>query len=68
MTVKSYDPKSYDLASAFLEDEPVLFTHKRCHELALLIQAAIEDFIADERRNYEPPDQPGFEGGFAGNH
>lgn len=64
----TYDSKCHDLASAFLEDEPALFTDRRCNELAALIQQTIEDFIADERRNYEPPDPPGWEAGFAENH
>lgn len=68
MSAKTFDPKCYDLASAFLEDEPGLHTEARCNELAALIQQAIEDFITDERNNYEPPDPPGFEGGFADNH
>lgn len=56
MPVKTYDLKSYDLAEAFLEDEPHLNNERRRHELALLIQATIEDFITDEQNNYEPPD------------
>lgn len=65
---KTFDSKCYDLASEFLEGEPGLFTDARCNELAALIQQTIEDFIADANRNYEPPDPPGFEGGFADNH
>jgi hypothetical protein len=65
---KTFDSKCYDLASAFLEDEPNLFTEGGCNELAAAIQQTIEDFIADYRRNYEPPDPPGFEAGFADNH
>lgn len=63
-----YDTKCYDLAEAFLEDEPHLATTKRMCELAELIQMTIEDYIASERRNYEPSDPPGWEGGFAPNH
>lgn len=65
---KTYDPKCYDLASAFLEDEPHMFTDAKSAELAALIQQTIEDQIADWRRNIEPPDAPGFEAGFAANH
>lgn len=64
----SYDTKCYDLATAFLEDEAALNTDSRCKELAQLIQTTIEDFIVHERANYEPPDPPGWEGGFAENH
>lgn len=68
MTVRNYDSRCYDLAEVFLSDEPHLNTDRRRHELALLIQSAIEDWIAHEQSNYEPPDPPGFEGGFAENH
>jgi hypothetical protein len=64
----SYDQKSYDLAEGFLEDAPHLNTTRRRHELAQLIQSTIEDYIASEQSNYEPPDPPGFEAGFAENH
>ena len=64
----SYDPKCYDLAEAFLEDVPHLNSDARRDELAQLIQSVIEDFIALEQSNYEPPDPPGFEAGFAENH
>lgn len=63
-----FDTKCYDLAEAFLEDEPHLDTEKRRNELAQIIQTAIEDFIASEQNNYEPHDPPGFEAGFAANH
>lgn len=66
--MKLFDIKCYDLASAFLEDEPGLFTDRYCRELAAEIQQLIEDFITDARANYEPSDPPGFEGGFADNH
>ena len=68
MSEATYDSKSYDLAEAFLEDEPHLNTEGRRVELAKVIQQAIEDCIEDMRRNYEPPDPPGFEAGFAENH
>lgn len=64
----AFDPKCYDLASIFLGDEPHLLTEKRCSALAQIIQTAIEDFIREENDNYEPPDPPGFEAGFAENH
>lgn len=68
MTTQTYDTKVYDLASAFLEDEPNLFTMHHNHHLACAIQSAIEEYIAEANRNYEPPDAPGWEGGFAENH
>lgn len=68
MTTKTYDPKCFDLAEAFLDDEPHLATDRRVDELAALIQRAIEDYIAHEQSKYEPPDPPGFEAGFADNH
>lgn len=64
----AYDVKCYDIAEAFLGDEPHLDTEKRRSELAQIIQTAIEDFISSEQSNYEPADPPGFEGGFAANH
>lgn len=67
-SAKTFDSKCYDLASAFLEDEPNLFTDANCNELAAEIQRTIEDFIADAKRNSEPQDASGFEGGFAANH
>ena len=69
--VKSYDSKCWELASYFLEgDQDIahLATTNRLEKLALEIQQTIEDFIETERDNYEPPDPPGFEGGFAENH
>lgn len=67
MVAKTFDPKCYDLASAFLEDEPCTGA-RQCEDLALHIQQAIEDWLAHYRDNFEPPDPPGFEGGFAANH
>lgn len=64
----TYDTKCFDLAEAFLEDQPHLATEKRTDRLAARIQEAIEEWIAHEQSNYEPPDPPGFEGGFAANH
>jgi hypothetical protein len=63
-----YDTKCRDLADAFLEDSPHLNTEARAVELAGIIQVAVEDYIKAEEDNYEPPDPPGFEGGFAENH
>lgn len=68
MTVTTYDPKSYELAEHFLEDVPNLNTEGGRDHLAKTIQAAIEDWFEDMKRNYEPPDPPGWEGGFAENH
>ncbi len=68
MTAKTYDTKCYDLAEAFLEDMPHLNTERRRDELASMIQHTIETYIVAEESNYEPPDPPGFEGGFAANH
>ncbi len=65
---KTYDTKCYDLAETFLEDSPHLATAKRTEELAALIQTTIEDWLDHEQNNYEPPDPPGFEGGFADNY
>lgn len=67
-TAYSFDSKCYDLANVFLEDEPNLFTDDGCKELAQRIQQTIENFIEEARRNYEPPDPPGWEAGFADNH
>lgn len=64
----SFDAKCYDLAEAFLEDTPHLWTDKRAKELAQIIQDAVEGYIELEQRNYQPPDPPGFEAGFADNH
>lgn len=52
----AYDTKCYDLAEAFLEDEPHLNTEWRRDMLAQVIQTAIQDFITCEQDNYEPPD------------
>lgn len=65
---RTYDSRCYDLAETFLEDTPHLNTESRRDELATMIQQQIESFIEYEQSNYEPPDPPGFEGGFADNH
>ncbi len=43
---KDFDPKCLDLAEVFLEDEPAINTDRICDELAIVIQLAIENFIA----------------------
>lgn len=56
--VKTYDPACYDLAEHFLiaepcSDDPELYK-KYCHDLALTIQQAVEDwfiFPSTERSN-----------------
>lgn len=68
MTTKTYDTKCADLADHFLQDVPHLWNDRRTEELALEIQNVIEMYIAHENDNYEPPDPPGWEGGFAANH
>jgi len=65
---KTWDPKCGELADAFLEDEDGINTPRHIDELAATIQAAIENWIEEARSNCEPPDPPGFEGGFADNH
>ena len=46
MSVKTYDPKCYDLAKTFLEDVSIQ-EHSAIDELAKRIQGTIEDFIDD---------------------
>lgn len=66
---KTYDAKCFDIAEFFLEDEASgLNTEANCRALAIEVQEAIESFIAEKRNNYDPPDPPGFEAGFAENH
>lgn len=66
----SYDKKCYDLADAFLSDTDTshLGSESNKDKLAQEIQNTIEAFIAEANDNYEPPDAPGWEGGFADNH
>lgn len=64
----AFDSKCFDLAEAFLQDTPHIWTESRVSKLAQEIQDTIESFIRDEQDNYEPPDPPGFEAGFADNH
>lgn len=47
--INSYDPKCYDLAEAFLSDEPTLNTSQNRDQLASDIQQAIEDFLELEK-------------------
>jgi hypothetical protein len=68
MTTKTVDPKCYDLAYHFLFDEEHLDTEKNRMALADAIQVAIEDWFTDLMDNYEPPEPPSWEGGFADNH
>lgn len=44
-TVKTYDPRCYELAETFLADEPDLNNEQAKHSLALEIQQCIEDEI-----------------------
>lgn len=44
-TVKTYDPRCYELAKVFLSDEADLNNEQSCHSLALEIQQCIEDEI-----------------------
>lgn len=64
---KTFDPRCYDLASLFLEDESNA-GEPQVNDLAATIQGAIEGWIEDHRANSEPRDPPGFEAGFANNH
>jgi len=45
---KTFDPRCYDLAELFLEDEHMLGTEDNINELAADIQRCIEDFIAQK--------------------
>jgi len=49
MVTKTYDPKSYELAEHFLQDEPCRndpdLYKKHCHNLAIWIQEAVEDWF-----------------------
>jgi hypothetical protein len=64
-----HDQKCFDLAETFLERTPHLATGTRTYQLATLIQQTIDDFVATEQSNYEPPDSgAAWTGGFADNH
>ena len=49
MSVKTYDPACYELAEHFLKDEPASEHstpyEQACHDLALTIQQAVEDWF-----------------------
>ena len=49
MSKKTYDPACYELAEHFLKDEPISEHstpyEQACHDLALTIQQAIEDWF-----------------------
>lgn len=49
----SYDPKCYELAEAFLADEPLLNSKAWKNQLAQIIQDAIEGEISWMRREEE---------------
>ncbi len=53
----TYDSRCHDLAAIFLGDEPALHTPENIHQLAQLIQGAIEDYIEFNR---PAPDQGQF--------
>lgn len=50
----AYDSKCYDLAGWFLSDVPELSFDAKRHELAQVIQTAIEDWIEWERTQVAP--------------
>jgi len=49
-----YDPKCYELAKEFLEDEPEMQTDDHRAELAQRIQDVIEDYIAEVKEGGKP--------------
>lgn len=55
----SYDQKCYDLAEAFLEDEPELNTEKNRDELAQAIQDVIEGHLSFHFRQKDAPASDG---------
>ncbi len=63
-----FKTRCWDLADYALRDRPHLATTRRTEKLTAMIQQTIEDFIAHEQSNYEPPSPPGFEAGFCDNH
>lgn len=68
MTNATIQDKCRDYAEDALSDHHHLWTQRRTEELAVLIRQTVTDYIATEQSNYEPPDPPGWEGGFADNH
>lgn len=66
MSVKTYDPACYELAEHFLKDQPISEHstpyEQACHDLALTIQQAVEDwFFMDgmAEASTMPPAHPG---------
>lgn len=67
----AYDPKCYELAEAFLEDEPAFNLKANKEELAQEIQTTIENWLDDVRgKERDEPRETGdaWTGGFAKNH
>ena len=56
-TVKTYDPRCYELAAVFLADEGELNTEAAKHALALEIQQCIEDEIYFMRHDLLPSER-----------
>ncbi len=50
----TYDPKCWDVADAFLADEPRLATPEHTDKLAQRLQDTIEGYIEYELDNYDP--------------
>jgi hypothetical protein len=65
-TTKTFDPRCYDLAELFLEDEHQLGTEANCTELAADIQRCVEDFIA--ARLAEQAEEEAYAAGQAADH
>ena len=53
---KTFDPKVYELAAAFLSDEPSLNTEAAKITLAYTIQQAIEEELDFMRNALKPPE------------
>jgi hypothetical protein len=49
----SHDVKCYELAEAFLSEEPSINSPANCSKLADQIQGVIEDFIESERGSHD---------------
>ena len=52
-----YDSQCFDLAEAFLRDEPDLYNERVLEELSWEIQQTIESFIEDARHQLEKRDR-----------
>lgn len=55
---KTYDPACYELAEHFLKDEPFgnpneTSYEQACHDLALTIQKAVEDWFPTTTKEYD---------------